>query len=71
MTALGPCMGGCKAFHYNGKYDERCGAQRFTDTAPHGLGSADQVIPENSPGRAPGVFLGLPRARSATSGGTP
>jgi radical SAM protein with 4Fe4S-binding SPASM domain len=70
-SALGPCMGGCKAFHYNGKYDERCGAQRFPDAAPHGLGSADQVIPANSPSRAPGVFLGLPRARFAASGGTP
>lgn len=29
------CMGGCKAFHYNGKYDERCGETRFGDEEPH------------------------------------
>ncbi len=31
------CMGGCKAFHYNGKYDERCGEQRFGHPEPHGV----------------------------------
>jgi len=60
-STLGPCMGGCKAFHYNGKYDERCGAQRFGEAAPHQLDSATRTIPLNDPGRAPGVFLGLPR----------
>lgn len=68
-SALGPCMGGCKAFHYNGKYDERCGAQRFADAAPHRLDSAHRAIPSKSPGRLPGVFLGLPRVRSAVPGG--
>jgi radical SAM protein with 4Fe4S-binding SPASM domain len=70
-SALGPCMGGCKAFHYNGKYDERCGAQRFGETAPHGLDAAGRTIPANAPGRAPGVFLGLPRPRAAISRGAP
>ncbi|WP_431953317.1 radical SAM/SPASM domain-containing protein [Nocardia lijiangensis] len=62
-SALGPCMGGCKAFHYNGKYDERCGAQRFVDHAPHEVGTATKAIPANEPVRAPGVFVGLPRVR--------
>jgi radical SAM protein with 4Fe4S-binding SPASM domain len=61
-SALSSCMGGCKAFHYNGKYDERCGAQRFVDVKQHGLDSTFKTIPDNAPGRAPGVFLGLPRA---------
>ena len=30
-------MGGCKAFHYTGKYDERCGETRFGEDRPHGL----------------------------------
>ncbi|WP_280332903.1 radical SAM/SPASM domain-containing protein [Nocardia wallacei] len=62
-SALGPCMGGCKAFHYNGKYDERCGAQRFVDFGPHGLDTAQQTISAAAPQRAPGVFVGLPRLR--------
>ncbi|WP_067682380.1 radical SAM/SPASM domain-containing protein [Nocardia miyunensis] len=62
-SALGPCMGGCKAFHYNGKYDERCGAQRFIDPEPHELATADRPIPETAPTRSPGVFVGLPRMR--------
>ncbi|WP_307696463.1 SPASM domain-containing protein [Nocardia beijingensis] len=62
-SALGPCMGGCKAFHYNGKYDERCGAQRFVDSGPHGLDTAQQTIPATAPQNAPGVFVGLPRLR--------
>ncbi|WP_280369731.1 radical SAM/SPASM domain-containing protein [Nocardia wallacei] len=62
-SALGPCMGGCKAFHYNGKYDERCGAQRFIDPDPHDLDTAARPIPATTPTRAPGVFVGLPRVR--------
>lgn len=31
------CMGGCKAFHYNSKYDERCGETRFGESDPHGI----------------------------------
>ncbi|MFC3434020.1 radical SAM/SPASM domain-containing protein [Nocardia seriolae] len=62
-SALGSCMGGCKAFHYNGKYDERCGAQRFIDPAPHDLATAQAPIPDTTPTRAPGVFVGLPRVR--------
>jgi radical SAM protein with 4Fe4S-binding SPASM domain len=34
---LASCMGGCKAFHYNGKHDERCGETRFGASEPHGL----------------------------------
>jgi len=66
-SAAGPCMGGCKAFHYNGKYDERCGAQRFVEHAPHGLGTAERSIPVNDPGRPAGVFIGLPRMKSGPS----
>jgi AdoMet-dependent heme synthase len=55
---LAKCMGGCKAYHYVGKYDERCGESRFGEHAPHGLpvASIDAVVPD----RAPGVFLGMP-----------
>ena len=60
-STIGSCMGGCKAFHYNGKYDERCGAQRFNEDDPHGLEYGHRAIPSNSPDRAPGVFLGMPR----------
>ncbi|MGE0795701.1 MAG: radical SAM/SPASM domain-containing protein, partial [Acidimicrobiia bacterium] len=28
-SALAACMGGCKAYHYVDKYDERCGETRF------------------------------------------
>ncbi|WP_063007168.1 radical SAM/SPASM domain-containing protein [Nocardia kruczakiae] len=63
-SALAGCMGGCKAFHYNGKYDERCGAQRFTDSDPHHLGTEHRTIPAVEPSRAPGVFVGLPRLRA-------
>ncbi len=31
------CMGGCKAFHYTGKFDERCGERHFGAHADHGL----------------------------------
>jgi AdoMet-dependent heme synthase len=59
---LTACMGGCKAYHYVGKYDERCGERRFGEPEPHGLPAAavDAVIPD----RAPGVFLGMPRLGS-------
>lgn len=55
---LSKCMGGCKAYHYVDKYDERCGETRFGDSAPHGIPAAqiDAIIPD----RAPGVFLGMP-----------
>jgi radical SAM protein with 4Fe4S-binding SPASM domain len=66
-SALGPCMGGCKAFHYNGKYDERCGAQRFADASPHGIGTGNRSIPASTPDRAPGVFVGLPRLRQGAA----
>jgi len=36
-NALSSCMGGCKAFHYNAKYDERCGKRRFVENDPHNL----------------------------------
>jgi radical SAM protein with 4Fe4S-binding SPASM domain len=59
------CMGGCKAFHYNGKYDERCGARRFSEPADHNVGTADRTIPSEVPERAPGVFVGMPTRRVA------
>jgi len=37
-TNLADCMGGCKAFHYNGRHDERCGETRFGEAVAHGLG---------------------------------
>jgi hypothetical protein len=58
-------MGGCKAFHYNGKYDERCGAQRFVDHGEHGLVTARMGIPPSRKTQAPGAFLGVPRLRTA------
>lgn len=63
---LDACMGGCKAFHYIDKYDERCGETRFGETHPHGL----PVYPITAvrPDRAPGVFLGMPHADSRLSG---
>jgi radical SAM protein with 4Fe4S-binding SPASM domain len=61
-SVLGACMGGCKAFHYVGKYDERCGETRFGDTSPHGLPVSP--ITTAQPGGAPGVFLGIPRSPS-------
>jgi radical SAM protein with 4Fe4S-binding SPASM domain len=59
---LAKCMGGCKAYHYVGKYDERCGQTRFGESDPHGLqvASVQAAIPD----RAPGVFLGLPKVGS-------
>lgn len=61
-TALTKCMGGCKAYHYVGKYDERCGERRFGEAASHGLpvATVEAVIPD----RAPGVFLGMPQVGS-------
>lgn len=68
-SMLNSCMGGCKAFHYNGKYDERCGAQRFGDGQPHGLPSSQLTINAPEPTRAPGTFLGMPRPRVSTASG--
>lgn len=59
---LGKCMGGCKAYHYVGKYDERCGQTRFGESDPHGLAVAS--VEAVTPDRAPGVFLGLPKVGS-------
>ncbi|MFD9691782.1 radical SAM protein [Kitasatospora sp. NPDC059088] len=67
-SAKPSCMGGCKAFHYNGKYDERCGARRFLDDSDHGLGTASALIPGERPDRAPGVFVGMPQRRVANGG---
>lgn len=55
---LSQCMGGCKAYHYAGKYDERCGETRFGESTSHGLpqASVNALVPD----RAPGVFLGIP-----------
>jgi radical SAM protein with 4Fe4S-binding SPASM domain len=64
-SVLGSCMGGCKAFHYTGKYDERCGAQRFDEHHPHGLSTSQISIAAAEPSRAPGAFLGMPRPRAA------
>lgn len=63
--ALAQCMGGCKAYHYIDKYDERCGETRFGEDHPHGLPVSS--VHETVPDRAPGVFLGLPRAASRLS----
>ncbi len=63
---LGACMGGCKAFHYVGKYDERCGETRFGEPGPHGLPVAP--ITAVQPDRSPGVFLGMPHVASRLSG---
>jgi radical SAM protein with 4Fe4S-binding SPASM domain len=60
--ALATCMGGCKAYHYVGKYDERCGQTRFGETTPHGL--PVQAVPTATPDRSAGVFLGMPRIAS-------
>jgi radical SAM protein with 4Fe4S-binding SPASM domain len=56
---LASCMGGCKAFHYAGKYDERCGETRFGEPHRHGLPVADvaKIVPD----RGAGVFLGMPK----------
>jgi radical SAM protein with 4Fe4S-binding SPASM domain len=58
-SALAQCMGGCKAYHYIDKYDERCGETRFGEGQPHGLpvSSVHEVVPD----RQAGVFIGLPR----------
>ena len=55
---LSKCMGGCKAYHYIDKYDERCGESRFGEHTPHGLpvATVNAIVPD----RAPGVFLGMP-----------
>ncbi|KWX02264.1 hypothetical protein TH66_11025 [Carbonactinospora thermoautotrophica] len=68
-SVSGSCMGGCKAFHYSGKYDERCGAQRFGDDQPHGLPTSQVTISAPEPQRAPGVFLGMPRPRARSTRG--
>jgi len=59
---LASCMGGCKAFHYVGKYDERCGETRFGEPEPHGLPVA--IVDTLQPTRKPGVFLGVPTIAS-------
>jgi len=63
---LAACMGGCKAYHYVGKYDERCGERRFGEHEPHGLpvAAVDAVVPD----REPGVFLGMPALGSRLAG---
>ncbi|BCL16666.1 radical SAM/SPASM domain-containing protein [Micromonospora sagamiensis] len=65
---LSACMGGCKAFHYIGKYDERCGETRFGERHPHGLpvAAVEQIVPD----RPAGAFLGMPRVgvRPPTAG---
>lgn len=58
-SSLASCMGGCKAFHYIGKWDERCGESRFGEHEPHGLPVAQ--VDAITPNRAAGVFLGMPQ----------
>lgn len=65
---LASCMGGCKAFHYIGKWDERCGETRFGELAPHGLRVS--TVEAVAPPRAPGVFLGMPRVGSRLTPGS-
>lgn len=52
---LASCMGGCKAFHYVDRYDERCGESRFGEVEPHGLPVA--AFESGVPDRAAGVFV--------------
>jgi radical SAM protein with 4Fe4S-binding SPASM domain len=59
---LAKCMGGCKAFHYVGKYDERCGETRFGEPEPHGLPAV--TFARVAPDREAGVFLGMPKVSS-------
>lgn len=66
---LAKCMGGCKAFHYVGKYDERCGETRFGGAAPHGLPVA--TFASLAPDREAGVFLGMPKVGSRLVGQQP
>jgi radical SAM protein with 4Fe4S-binding SPASM domain len=61
-NVLAKCMGGCKAFHYVDKYDERCGESRFGEQRPHGLPVA--TFASINPGRDAGVFLGMPKLDS-------
>jgi radical SAM protein with 4Fe4S-binding SPASM domain len=34
---LNVCSGGCKAFYYNGNFDQRCSVRRFNDKKSHNL----------------------------------
>lgn len=64
-SVLSSCMGGCKAFHYNGKYDERCGETRFAEAQPHGLPLPLIPVHPTAPlRRQAGAYSGrLPRER--------
>lgn len=42
-NAISSCMGGCKAFHYNALYDERCGKRRFGEMEQHHM--TELVLP--------------------------
>lgn len=68
-SALTACMGGCKAFHYVGKYDERCGELRFGETQPHGLPVAS--FANVAPDRDAGVFLGMPTVSTRLTSNRP
>jgi hypothetical protein len=56
------CLGGCKAFHYIGKHDERCGETRFAEDHPHGLTVHElPVFPTASLTKKAGEYQGLLR----------
>jgi radical SAM protein with 4Fe4S-binding SPASM domain len=56
------CMGGCKAFHYNAKYDERCGERRFGDVGPHRMTRLSLPIYPTAPlAREAGAFAPRPQ----------
>ncbi len=54
---LAACMGGCKAFHYNAKYDERCGETRFGESDSHNLTVLTlPLYPTAAVSRKPGTY---------------
>jgi len=58
------CVGGCKAFHYNGKYDERCGETRFGHDRPHRMTKLSlPLYPEAPQQRKAGVYARAGRVR--------
>lgn len=58
-TQMSSCMGGCKAFHYNAKYDERCGERRFGEERPHGATRLSLPLYPTAPlQRAAGTYTG-------------
>jgi radical SAM protein with 4Fe4S-binding SPASM domain len=64
------CVGGCKAFHYNGKYDERCGETRFGHDEPHRMTKLSlPLYPEAPLHRKAGVYARAGQAGQAGRAG--